>query len=109
MSFYKLIMNKQFISILKHIKHKGRCAICGETADCCLEFHHIQPSEKHFSLRSVSEKHYTKEQLVEELNKTCLLCKCCHTKLHNGLLPQITEEYLNKYRIHYGNTHKPKE
>lgn len=98
-------MTKWFTTLLKNIKHKGCCAICGEQADCCLEFHHIQPSQKHFSLRAINERHYTKEELISELNKTCLLCKNCHVKLHNGLLPQITEEYLNKYIIHYGNTY----
>lgn len=89
-----------FRDFLNNYKHNNKCIICGEEADCCLEFHHINPKDKLFSLRSINEHKYSKEELLAELNKTCLLCCNCHRKLHNGLLPQIYNyEWLMKYKI----------
>lgn len=79
-------MTKPFSKFLKNYKHTHKCIICGEDADCCLEFHHINSKDKLFSLRSVNEHKYSKQELISELNKCCLLCCNCHRKLHNDLL-----------------------
>lgn len=64
-------------------QHKTKCCICGETAKCCLEFHHVGP--KHFNI-SQSLKHITPKQLLDELRQTICICKNCHSKLHNKLI-----------------------
>lgn len=84
-------MNKPFSDFLKKYKHNHKCCICGEDADCCLEFHHINPENKLFSLRSINERKHTKQELIEEFNKTCLVCSNCHRKLHNGLIKNISQ------------------
>lgn len=89
-------MDKSFNSFLKKYKHTHKCILCGENADCCLEFHHIIPKEKSFSLRSINESKYSKEELIKEVNKTCLLCSNCHRKLHNKILQVSNEELLEK-------------
>ena len=60
-----MTQHKPFSDFLKKYKHEHKCQICGEEADCCLEFHHINPKEKLFSLRSVMK--------VNILNKNYLL------------------------------------
>ena len=75
--------------------HKTKCCVCGEDAKCCLEFHHMK--EKNFNI-SKSLKHITPQQLLEELNKTCLLCANCHRKLHNGKLNTDTK-YLLEHKV----------
>lgn len=81
--------HKPFNELLKKYKHKYKCQICGEDADCCLEFHHVNPEDKLFSLKSINESRYTKEKLMTELHKTCILCSNCHRKLHNGFYTDI--------------------
>lgn len=62
---------------------KTKCCICGETAKCCLEFHHV--SQKNFNI-SRSLKYITPKQLINELKLTVCICKNCHSKLHNNLI-----------------------
>lgn len=64
-------------------QHKTKCCICGESAKCCLEFHHIK--NKHFNI-SQSLKYITLDQLLNELKLTVCICKNCHAKLHAGLI-----------------------
>lgn len=90
---------KPFSLFLKNYKHTHKCSYCGEDADCCLEFHHINPKEKLFSLRSINESKYSKQQLINEINGCCLLCGNCHKKLHNGLL-KVDYKWLLEHKIH---------
>ena len=59
----------------------GKCSICGY--DKCkevLDFHHINPNEKEFS---ISRKRDSKiEKIKLELDKCILLCRNCHAELH---------------------------
>ena len=62
-----MTQHKPFSYFLKKYKHEHKCCICGEEADCCLEFHHIKKKEKLFSLRSVNESKYSKQVVQNEL------------------------------------------
>lgn len=84
--------------LLKEYKQSHSCVICGESDPCCLEFHHIFPDEKLFSLSKRLHKDITEEDVIREMNKTCLLCANCHRKLHNGRL-NITKKQLYKKRV----------
>lgn len=64
-------------------KAKTKCCICGESAKCCLEFHHVK--YKHFNI-SKSLKYITPKQLIDELKLTVCICKNCHSKLHAGII-----------------------
>lgn len=95
---------KPFNNFIKQYKHTHKCSICGESADCCLEFHHINPKIKLFSLRRVNEHKYTKQQLIDECNKTILLCANCHRKLHHNLLPSsINYKWLMEHKVNIQN------
>ncbi len=65
------------------IEYKGyKCEVCGygKCSDA-LEFHHVNSSEKDFS---ISEKGYTRSwaKVKEELDKCMILCANCHRELH---------------------------
>ena len=64
----------------------GQCFICGyNRCLAALEFHHIDPTEKEFS---IAQKGHTRswERIKKELEKCVLLCANCHREVHAGLL-----------------------
>lgn len=61
----------------------GKCQICGY--DRCiqaLDFHHLNPDEKDFSLSSSSK---SLDELKKEADKCILVCSNCHREIHAGL------------------------
>ena len=71
---------------------KKECIICGEKEPICLDFHHINPEEKSFTIA----KHQSlgKEKLLAEIKKCVSLCSNCHRKVHAGIIN--LEDYLDK-------------
>ena len=72
---------------------QGKCQICGY--DKCvraLEFHHVNPEEKKFTISQGLEKHWP--TLKREVDKCILVCKNCHTEAHSGLVCQDYMEQL---------------
>jgi hypothetical protein len=74
------------------ISYKGdKCSNCGYNK--CLEaldFHHLDPKTKEYGISTLIRAftHGTikdKEIVYKEINKCILLCKNCHTELHNKL------------------------
>ena len=62
----------------------GKCQIC--PYDRCidaLEFHHLDPNEKDFTISGKSWKY---ERLVEEVDKCIMVCSCCHKEIHAGYI-----------------------
>ena len=69
--------------LLRKLKING-CAICGyNKCDISLDFHHTNPEDKKFG---INNRHLSRKDtaIIEELNKCILLCKNCHSALHNG-------------------------
>lgn len=63
----------------------GKCVLCGYSKySGALDFHHIKPSAKSFSL-SVRGLAYAWDTLVKEAQKCVLLCKNCHAEVENGI------------------------
>ncbi len=61
----------------------GKCKICGyNTCMEALDFHHLNPLEKDFT---ISGKSWSFETLKKEVDKCELLCRNCHTEVHQGL------------------------
>ena len=60
----------------------GKCQVCGY-CKCieALEFHHINPLEKEFTISGGTRSF---ESLKLELDKCILLCANCHRELHSG-------------------------
>lgn len=70
---------------------KQKCIICGESEPVCIDFHHINPEEKEFTIG----KHRSKGRawLLEEIQKCVCLCANCHRKIHAGLIN--LNDYIN--------------
>jgi 5-methylcytosine-specific restriction endonuclease McrA len=69
------------------IDYKGGCCQeCGyNNYNGALEFHHLDPNEKDFSLGY--KGHCTAwEKVKEELDKCVILCANCHREVHAGLI-----------------------
>jgi transposase-like protein len=63
----------------------GRCAICGyDRCDAALEFHHLDPARKSFTL-SVRGVTRSLSSLRAEARKCMLLCATCHAEVEAGL------------------------
>jgi len=69
------------------VRYKGRkCEHCGY--DKCLgalEFHHIDPSEKDFSISNATSRKGLTPEIKKELDKCLLLCANCHREEHESL------------------------
>lgn len=59
----------------------GKCIRCGyNNSYCALDFHHLNPEDKSFSLSSPNSLNIDKLRL--EANKCILLCANCHREEH---------------------------
>ena len=80
------------------IEYKGGvCQICEYSKyQGALDLHHIDPSEKDFSL---GHKGYTRswERIKAELDKCVLLCATCHREVEGGVT-QLPEGILERKR-----------
>lgn len=84
----------------------GKCAIC-KYSKCmdALEFHHINPSEKEFSLGGARGSILSWAKILNEAKKCILLCANCHREFHAGLvnipseIPKFDSEYAPPSRL----------
>lgn len=67
----------------EYVKYKGgKCEKCGyNKCNSALDFHHLNPKQKKFSL-SKERKSIWSKGIKEELDKCILLCANCHRELH---------------------------
>jgi 5-methylcytosine-specific restriction endonuclease McrA len=70
---------------LKLIEYKGgKCELCGYSKCArALEFHHLNPDEKDFS---ISGRSLSFDKLKSEVDKCILVCSNCHSEIHDGLI-----------------------
>jgi len=82
------------------IKRKGgACEKCGyNRCYASLEFHHLNPEEKEFTISEYCSGNNVRVELaLEEIKKCALLCANCHREFHDlNTKENITyEEFLN--------------
>ena len=58
------------------------CSICSEADSYCLDFHHLDPTQKDFSISDAVSFGLHSDKMTEELKKCIVVCKNCHTKIH---------------------------
>ena len=76
----------------KAIAYKGgKCKLCGyNRCERALDFHHVNESEKDFD---ISGSHCRKWVSIKtELDKCILLCRNCHSEVHEGIVPLLRLE-----------------
>ena len=87
---------KDLISIFS-----SRCCICGFSEfQEALEFHHVNPESKSFSLTNSNATTKSLEKQLEEAKKCVLVCANCHRGIHAGYLkiPEDKEIFFNEKR-----------
>ncbi len=67
---------------LKQYKLTLRCETCEENHPACLEFHHVNPQEKKFTIGR-QERRVSLKSLQDEIAKCRILCANCHRKEHS--------------------------
>lgn len=72
---------------------KSPCIICGESEPVCIDFHHINPIDKEFTIGKHRGK--SRESLSKEISKCVCLCANCHRKAHAGLI-DLHDYIINK-------------
>ena len=93
----------------------GKCCKCGyDKSISALEFHHLNPEEKSYSLdmRRISSKNI--DELKQEADKCILVCSNCHREIHyphlnkdkieetlNGIKTEILEKKQPKRKTKY--------
>ena len=65
---------------------RGGCVVCGEGVFECLDFHHIDPKTKSFSIGMSGRVMGGLKHVECEINKCVVLCANCHRKFHAGLI-----------------------
>jgi hypothetical protein len=65
------------------IKNSLKCSRCTESRAVCLDFHHINPSEKEHSMSFLARSgSFSKETVLREIAKCMVLCANCHRIEH---------------------------
>lgn len=76
---------KKQLRLYEEYKTTLKCEICGEDENCCLDFHHKDPSKKEYTI-SIARRGKSFETLMKEIEKCIVLCANCHRKVHKGKL-----------------------
>lgn len=63
------------------IMDEQSCVKCGESDNACLDWHHLDPSQKEYEV-SFLLCNRSKKSILEEIDKCICLCSNCHRKLH---------------------------
>ena len=63
----------------------NKCCVCGyNKCNSALEFHHLNPDEKDFTLGANANISFARAN--EEIKKCILVCANCHREIHEGLI-----------------------
>lgn len=68
----------------QEIKHGLKCSKCGEDHPACLVFHHVNPTQKEYTIAYMINRSYSMNKIQKEKTKCIVLCANCHHKLHYG-------------------------
>ena len=68
-----------------------QCSRCFEDDYNCLDFHHVDPNEKEYSVANLVGS--GSKAVVKELKKCVVVCSNCHRKVHaHNIQVKITED-----------------
>ncbi len=66
------------------------CTRCGESHPATLDFHHIDPSNKEFTISHGVRSCFSGDRILKEMEKCIVICSNCHRRLHwdENIMPQ---------------------
>lgn len=78
---------------------KQPCVKCSDSRFYVIEFHHIDPTTKLFTISDGQKSHKSKEDVENEVKKCVCLCRNCHKEFHYfyGVKSEHPVEDLEKY------------
>ena len=59
------------------------CSKCNESSPACLDFHHVNKNEKIMEVCKMVSLSYSKQKILQEIDKCIVLCSNCHRKHHS--------------------------
>ncbi len=71
---------KEIRKFINDIKNKKGCKYCTENNFKCLDFDHINPSKKEYSISWMCGNGYSRERILLEITKCDVVCSNCHRK-----------------------------
>jgi hypothetical protein len=80
----------------------GKCVCCGyKKSTEALSLHHLDPSSKDISFKTLRSNPMSWNKMVIELRKCVLVCSNCHMEIHAGItnIPKNYERFNEKYAI----------
>lgn len=88
---YKVNEKKKryLMQLVSDVKKDKGCQNCKENDPDCLDFHHIDPKEKEFTISEQVRKKVNPDKLLAEINKCIVLCANCHRKFHAGKIKLV--------------------
>ena len=72
----------RFYAWWKEYKKTLSCNRCPESHVACLDFHHIDPQDKEYTINKLIHKTASRERVLKEVKKCEVLCANCHRKEH---------------------------
>ncbi len=78
----KQLRREKLSSWLKEYKSHLFCINCNENHPACLDFHHLNPSQKEGTIGNMISEGYAIKSIQKEIAKCIVLCKNCHSKTH---------------------------
>ena len=71
--------------IINNFRSQG-CIFCHEMERCCLDAHHVDPSNKTIAISKALKDGISITRLESEIKKCICICSNCHRKIHAGIL-----------------------
>ena len=69
-------------------KTTQECLICFEKESVCLDFHHVDPTQKKREV-SILVRNSSIKTILKEISKCVVLCSNCHRKVHAGIVQLV--------------------
>jgi len=66
----------------EEVKTRFQCARCGENHIACIDFHHPTKDKDSVWVSRMPKSGFSRERILQELQKCIPLCANCHRKLH---------------------------
>lgn len=76
-------LTRQYAADFQKWKEQQKCLVCEEDNSCCLDLHHLDPSQKDMAV-STAVTRWSWNKLQTEIDKCVVVCRNCHAKIHNG-------------------------
>lgn len=67
-------------NFIKEHKKDLKCSRCPESDLRCIDFHHLDPSKKLFSIGEAVNRQLSLKRILEEMEKCIPICSNCHRK-----------------------------